>query len=57
MVVRILFVVCCFDEVSRVCWWVEVWNFDDPYDTTAEYEEQVYQQIKTKTKQLAKRLK
>jgi protein-tyrosine-phosphatase len=36
---------------------IEVWNIDDPYNTTAEYEEQVYQQIKTKTKQLAKRLK
>ena len=36
---------------------VEVWNIDDPYNTTAEYEEQVYQQIKTKIKQLAKRLR
>jgi len=36
---------------------VEVWNISDPYDTSAEYEEQVYQQIKTKIKQLAERLK
>jgi protein-tyrosine-phosphatase len=32
---------------------IEVWNIDDPYNTTAEYEEQVYQQIKTKVKELA----
>ena len=35
---------------------IEVWNIDDPYDTSAEYEEQVYQQIKTKVKELAERL-
>jgi protein-tyrosine-phosphatase len=35
---------------------VEVWNIDDPYDTTMEYEQEIYQQIKTKTQQLAKRL-
>lgn len=31
---------------------VEVWNIDDPYDTTMEYEQQIYQQIKTKVKEL-----
>ncbi len=36
---------------------VEVWNIDDPYDTTMEYEQQIYQQIKTKVLQLAKQLK
>jgi protein-tyrosine-phosphatase len=36
---------------------IEVWNIDDPYNTTTEYEEKVYQQIKTKAKQLAERLK
>jgi len=36
---------------------VEVWNIDDPYDTTLEYEQQIYQQIKRKTKELAERLK
>lgn len=36
---------------------VEVWNIDDPYDTTMEYEQEIYQQIKTKVQQLAKRLK
>jgi len=36
---------------------IEVWNISDPYDTSAEYEEQVYQQIKTKIKQLTERLK
>lgn len=35
---------------------VEVWNIDDPYDTTMEYEEEIYRQIKTKIQQLAKRL-
>ena len=35
---------------------VEVWNIDDPYDTTMEYEQQIYQQIKTKIKELAGRL-
>lgn len=33
---------------------VEVWNIDDPYDTTMEYEEEIYQQIKAKVLQLAK---
>jgi protein-tyrosine-phosphatase len=36
---------------------VEVWNIDDPYDTAMEYEQQIYQQIKRKTKELAERLK
>ena len=36
---------------------IEVWNIDDPYNTTTEYEEKVYQQIKTKVKQLAERPK
>lgn len=36
---------------------IEVWNINDPYDTSAEYEEKVYQQIKTKVKELAERLK
>ena len=36
---------------------IEVWNVDDPYNTSAEYEEKVYQQIKTKVKELAERLK
>jgi len=35
---------------------IEVWNIDDPYGTSAEYEEEVYQQIKTKVKGLAERL-
>jgi protein-tyrosine-phosphatase len=35
---------------------IEVWNIDDPYYTSAEYEEEVYQQIKTKVKELAERL-
>lgn len=42
---------------SECAGWVEVWNIDDPYDTTTEYEQQIYQQIKTKTKELAERLK
>ena len=33
---------------------VEVWNIDDPYDTTTEYEEEIYRQIKAKVQQLAK---
>jgi protein-tyrosine-phosphatase len=36
---------------------VEVWNIDDPYDTTMEYEQQIYQQIKRKIKELVKHLK
>lgn len=43
----------CPECVGRV----EVWNIDDPYDTTMEYEQEIYQQIKTKTQQLTKRLK
>ena len=35
---------------------IEVWNIDDPYDTSKEYEEEIYRQIKTKVKQLAERL-
>ena len=35
---------------------VEVWNIDDPYDTTMEYEQQIYQQIKTKVKELVKQM-
>jgi len=35
---------------------IEVWNINDPYDTSAEYEEEVYRQIKTKVKELAERL-
>jgi len=35
---------------------VEVWNINDPYDTTMEYEKEIYRQIKTKVQQLAKRL-
>ena len=35
---------------------IEVWNISDPYDTSAEYEEEVYHQIKTKVKELAERL-
>jgi len=35
---------------------IEVWNIDDPYDTSAEYEDAVYQQIKTKVKEMAERL-
>jgi protein-tyrosine-phosphatase len=35
---------------------IEVWNIDDPYDTSAEYEEKVYQEIKTKVEELAQRL-
>jgi protein-tyrosine-phosphatase len=35
---------------------IEVWDIDDPYDTSAEYEEEVYQQIKTKVEELAQRL-
>lgn len=35
---------------------VEVWNVNDPYDTSTDYEEEVYQQIKTKVKELAERL-
>jgi protein-tyrosine-phosphatase len=35
---------------------IEVWNIDDPYDTTMEYEEEIYRQIKTKVQQLAKQL-
>ena len=33
---------------------VEVWNIDDPYDTTMEYEEKIYHQIEAKVQQLAK---
>jgi len=36
---------------------IEVWNIDDPYDTTVEYEEEVYRRIQTKVQQLAKQLK
>ena len=36
---------------------IEVWNIDDPYNTSVEYEEQVYQQIKTKVMELAENLK
>jgi protein-tyrosine-phosphatase len=36
---------------------VEVWNIDDPYDTTMEYEQQIYQQIKTRTQELIERLR
>jgi protein-tyrosine phosphatase len=36
---------------------VEVWNVDDPYGKTMEYEQEIYQQIKTKVQQLAERLK
>ena len=35
---------------------IEVWNIDDPYDTSSEYEEAVYRNIKTKVKELAARL-
>lgn len=35
---------------------IEVWNIDDPYGTSTEYEEEVYQQIRTKVKDLAERL-
>jgi protein-tyrosine-phosphatase len=35
---------------------IEVWNINDPYDTSAEYEEEVYQQIKTKVEELTERL-
>jgi protein-tyrosine-phosphatase len=35
---------------------IEVWNIDDPYDTTMKYEEEIYRQIKTKVQQLAKQL-
>ena len=35
---------------------IEVWNIDDPYDTSTEYEDEVYQQIKTKVKEMAERL-
>jgi protein-tyrosine-phosphatase len=35
---------------------IEVWNINDPYDTSTEYEEEVYQQIKTRVKELAERL-
>ncbi|HML01851.1 MAG TPA: low molecular weight phosphatase family protein [Candidatus Bathyarchaeia archaeon] len=35
---------------------IEVWNIDDPYDTSAEYEEEVYRQIESKVKELAVRL-
>jgi protein-tyrosine-phosphatase len=35
---------------------IEVWNINDPYDTSAEYEEEVYQQIKTRVKELAEHL-
>ena len=31
---------------------VEVWNIDDPYDSTKEYECEVYKQIETKVQQL-----
>jgi protein-tyrosine-phosphatase len=36
---------------------IEVWNIDDPYDTTMEYEQEIYEEIKAKVKQLAERLK
>jgi protein-tyrosine phosphatase len=42
----------CPEAVDRI----EVWNIDDPYDTSAEYEEKVYQEIKTKVEKLAQRL-
>jgi len=35
---------------------IEVWNIDDPYDTSPEYEEAVYRNIKTKVKELAENL-
>jgi len=35
---------------------IEVWNINDPYYTSAEYEEEVYQQIKTKVEELTERL-
>lgn len=35
---------------------IEVWNIDDPYNTSAEYEEQVYRQIETKVMELAENL-
>ena len=34
---------------------IEVWNIDDPYFLPAEYAEEVYEQIKTKVKELAER--